>query len=357
VPGSKSDSHADILFGRAMTEQPDHTFCIAPMMEWTDRHCRFFLRQISRHCLLYTEMVTAHAVLHGDRRHLLGFDPVEHPVALQLGGSDPATLAAAARIGEQTGYDEINLNLGCPSDRVQYGRFGACLMTEPATVAACVTAMARSVDVPVTVKTRIGVDDHDSYAELAAFIRMLAGCGCRTVIVHARKAFLQGLSPKENRTVPQLRYERVYRLKSDFPELEIVINGGVKTLAEVRAHLEHVDGVMLGREAYHNPWILAGVDAGFFRDSGAPPAREAVIDRMLPYIDRELNQGNALKHITRHMLGLYQGVPGARAWRRYLSEHAYRAGADSTVLLMAREAVGWKAGGETPASGELQQHG
>jgi tRNA-dihydrouridine synthase A len=334
-----------------MTEHPDHTFCIAPMMEWTDRHCRYFLRQISRHCLLYTEMVTAHAVLHGDRRHLLGFDPVEHPVALQLGGSDPSALAEAARIGEQTGYDEINLNLGCPSDRVQSGRIGACLMAEPETVAACITAMQRTVSVPVTAKTRIGIDERDSYAELAGFIRMLADCGCRTVIVHARKACLQGLSPKENRSVPPLRYERVYRLKSDFPELEIVINGGITTLAEARAHLEHVDGVMLGREAYHNPWVLAGVDRAFF-DAAAPvPTREAVIERMLPYIARELERGSALKHITRHMLGLYQGVPGARAWRRYLSEHAYLAGADSSVLRLASEAVH-----EITATGEQQLH-
>lgn len=357
VSALAADRLAAILSASAMKDYPDHTFCIAPMMEWTDRHCRYFLRQISRHCLLYTEMVTAHAVLHGDRRHLLGFDPVEHPVALQLGGSDPAALAEAARIGEQTGYDEINLNLGCPSDRVQSGRFGACLMAEPETVAACVTAMNRSVEVPVTVKTRIGIDNRDSYAELAAFIRMLADCGTRTVIVHARKACLQGLSPKENRSVPPLRYERVYRLESDFPELEIVINGGIRTLAEARAHLQRVDGVMLGREAYHNPWILADVDAGFFHDRGAPPTREAAIDRMLPYIDRELSRGNALKHITRHMLGLYQGVPGARAWRRYLSEHAYQAGADSHVLRLAREAVRRKAAGETATSGELQQHG
>jgi tRNA-dihydrouridine synthase A len=302
-------------------------------------------------------MVTAHAVLHGDRRYLLGFDPAEHPVALQLGGSDPTTLAEASRIGEQAGYDEINLNLGCPSDRVQSGRFGACLMAEPETVAACVTAMVRAVGVPVTVKTRIGIDDRDSYAELEVFVRMLADCGCRTIIVHARKAWLQGLSPKQNRSIPPLRYDRVYRLKSDHPELEIVINGGITTLAQARAHLEYVDGVMLGRAAYHNPWILAEVDASFFHDEVAPPTREAVIDRMLPYIDRELNRDTALKHITRHMLGLYQGVPGARAWRRYLSEHACRPDADSSVLQLAREAVSRKAAGEPASTGVLQQHG
>lgn len=336
-----------------MKPQPDHTFCIAPMMEWTDRHCRYFLRQISRHALLYTEMVTAHAVLHGDRRHLLGFDPAEHPVALQLGGSEPTDLAEAARVGEQAGYDEINLNLGCPSDRVQSGHFGACLMAEPQTVAACITAMQRAVNIPVTAKTRIGIDDRDSYTELADFIRMLADCGCRTVIVHARKAWLQGLSPKENRTVPPLRYERVYRLKADFPGLVIVINGGIRTLDEASMHLEHVDGVMLGREAYHNPWVLAGVDQAFF-DAAAPvPTREAVIERMLPYIERELERGSALKHISRHILGLYQGVPGARAWRSYLSEHAHLAGADGSVLRLASEAVH-----EITTTGERQlRHG
>jgi len=339
-----------------MRQLPDHTFCIAPMMEWTDRHCRFFLRQISRHCLLYTEMVTAPAVLHGDRRYLLDFDPAEHPVALQLGGSNPSELAEAAQIGEQAGYDEINLNLGCPSDRVQSGRFGACLMAEPETVAACMSAMADAVGVPVTVKTRIGIDDRDSYAELDAFARMLADSGCRTVIVHARKAYLQGLSPKENRTVPPLRYDRVYRLKSDHPGLEIVINGGIRTLEEARCHLQHVDGVMLGREAYHNPWVLAGVDTLFFDAPQRTPAREAVIERMLPYIDRELERGAELKHITRHMLGLYQGVPGARAWRRYLSEHAHRPGADRDVLLRAREAV-HPDGSDRTKGGVLQQYG
>ena len=339
-----------------MKQHPDHTFCIAPMMEWTDRHCRYFLRQISRHCLLYTEMVTAHAVLHGDRRYLLGFDPAEHPVALQLGGSDPSDLAEAARIGEQAGYDEINLNLGCPSDRVQSGRFGACLMAEPETVAGCLTTMVRDVGIPVTAKIRIGIDERDSYAELDAFVRMLADCGCRTIIVHARKAWLHGLSPKENRNIPPLRYERVYRLKADHPELDIVINGGIRTLDESQWHLEHVDGVMLGREAYHNPWMLAGVDPMFYHAPGPSASRDAVIEHMLPYVDRELGRGNALKHITRHMLGLYQGVPGARAWRRYLSKNAYRQGADSGVLRQAREAVSLKAAG-TEIAGELQQHG
>jgi tRNA-dihydrouridine synthase A len=327
------------------------------MMEWTDRHCRYFLRQLSRHCLLYTEMVTAHAVLHGDRDYLLGFDPAEHPVALQLGGSDPATLADAARIGEQAGYDEINLNLGCPSDRVQSGRFGACLMAEPATVAACIGAMVRAVQIPVTAKIRTGIDRRDSYAELAAFVHMLADNGCRTVIVHARSAWLQGLSPKQNRTVPPLRYERVYRLKADFPGLDIVLNGGIDSLSEARTHLAHVDGVMLGRAAYHNPYLLAAVDREFFDHHAAIPGREAIVARMRPYIERELQRGTALKHITRHMLGLYQGVPGARAWRRHLGTHAVRPGADATVVEQAREAVARQSVGKAVTSTGLHKHG
>lgn len=325
------------------------------MLDWTDRHCRYFLRQLSSHCLLYTEMLTAHAILQGDRQRLLAFDAVEHPVALQLGGSDPAALAEAARIGADTGYDEINLNLGCPSDRVQSGRFGACLMAEPETVAACVTAMLNAVCVPVTVKTRIGIDNRDSYAELVQFIDMLADSGCRTIIVHARKACLQGLSPKENRSVPPLRYDRVYRLKSDYPELEIIINGGIKTLAEVHTHLQHIDGVMLGREAYHNPWVLAAIEAGLFGEATPASSRQQVIDRMLPYIDRELMQGTALKHITRHMLGLYQGMPGARAWRRYISEHAHWPDADSRVLTSAIAAMTAAGGNTQPVRGALQQ--
>ena len=322
---------------------------VAPMMEWTDRHCRYFLRLIADDVRLYTEMVTSAALIHGDRDRLLRYHPAERPLALQLGGDDPDELARCARIGARLGYDEIDLNVGCPSDRVQSGRIGACLMAEPETVAACVSAMTDAIGVPVTAKIRIGIDDRDSYAELDAFARMLADSGCRTVIVHARKAYLQGLSPKENRTVPPLHYDRVYRLKTDHPGLEIVSNGGIRTPGEARSHLQYVDGVMLGREAYHNPWVLAGVDSLFFHTPERSPAREAVIERMLPYIDRELNRGTALKHITRHMLGLYQGVPGARAWRRYLSEHACRPDADSSVLQLAREAVSRKAAGE-PAS-------
>jgi tRNA-dihydrouridine synthase A len=309
------------------------------MMEWTDRHCRYFLRQISRHCRLYSEMVTSVALLRGDPERLLAFHPAEHPLALQLGGSDPRELARAARLGEERGYDEINLNLGCPSDRVRSGRFGACLMAEPERVAECVAAMSAAVGVPVTVKTRIGIDDQDSYEALAAFVERLAGAGCRTFIVHARKAILKGLSPKENRSVPPLRYDVVYRLKSDYPELTIVLNGGITRLDAATVHLGRVDGVMLGREAYHNPYVLAAVDARFFADPQPAASRALVVERMLPYIERELIAGTALNAITRHLLGLFQGVPGARAWRRHLSEHTHRAGAGPGVILDALAAV------------------
>jgi tRNA-dihydrouridine synthase A len=310
------------------------------MMEWTDRHCRYFLRQISRHCRLYSEMVTSAALLRGDPERFLVFHPAEHPLALQLGGSDPVELAQAARLGEAYGYDEINLNLGCPSDRVRSGRFGACLMAEPARVAECVAAMTASVAVPVTVKTRIGIDDQDNYEGLAAFVERLAGAGCRTFIVHARKAILKGLSPKENRSVPPLRYDVVYRLKNEFPGLTIVLNGGIRQLDEAAVHLGHVDGVMLGREAYHNPCVLSRVDARFFADPREVPDRALIVERMLSYIERELSAGAELKHITRHMLGLFQGVPGARAWRRHLSEHAHRSGAGTEVILDALAAAG-----------------
>ena len=310
------------------------------MMEWTDRHCRYFLRQISRHCRLYSEMVTSAALLHGDPERLIGFHPAEHPLALQLGGSDPGELASAARLGEALGYDEINLNLGCPSDRVRSGRFGACLMAEPERVTDCVAAMTASVAVPVTVKTRIGIDDQDSNEVLAALVERLAGAGCRTFIVHARKAILKGLSPKENRSIPPLRYDVVYQLKNEFPGLTIVLNGGIRQLDEATVHLGHVDGVMVGREAYHNPFVLSRVDARFFADPRALPDRALIVKRMLPYIERELSAGTELKHISRHMLGLYQGVPGARAWRRHLSEHAHRAGAGPGIILDALAAAG-----------------
>ncbi len=309
-------------------------FSIAPMLDWTDRHCRYFHRLLSRHALLYTEMVTTGAILLG-RGDYLAYDPQEHPLALQLGGSVPEELARCARLAEQRGYDEINLNVGCPSDRVQNGRFGACLMASPALVAECVKAMRDAVGIPVTVKTRIGIDDQDSYAFLCDFIHQVAAAGCDTFIVHARKAWLSGLSPRENREIPPLDYPRVYRLKQDFPGLTIAINGGITRLDEAEAHLQQLDGVMLGREAYQNPYLLAEVDGRLFGDAHPVPSRHQVVEAMLPYIEQELARGNQLSHVTRHMLGLFQGLPGARAWRRHLSEHACRPGADGEVLLAA----------------------
>ena len=309
------------------------------MLDWTDRHCRYLLRLISRHALLYTEMITTGAILKGDRARFLAHDGSEHPVALQLGGSDPAALAECARIGADYGYDEINLNVGCPSDRVQTGRFGACLMAEPALVAGCIDAMRKATTVPVTVKTRIGIDDADSYESLAGFIGTVMSGGCETFIIHARKAYLQGLSPKENRTVPPLKYEYVYRIKQQFPALQIVLNGGISSLDAAGIHLGKVDGVMLGRAAYHDPYLLAGVDRRFFEAAQATPEREDIVRRMLPYIERELQAGTPLKHITRHMLGLFQGMPGARHWRRHLSTYATRAGAGCEVVLDALAAT------------------
>jgi tRNA-dihydrouridine synthase A len=308
-------------------------FAVAPMMDWTDRHCRYFHRLLSPHALLYTEMVTAPAVLHGDRERLLGFDAFEHPVALQLGGSEPADLAAAARIGADLGYDEINLNVGCPSDRVQSGRFGACLMREPALVADCVAAMRAAVSIPVTVKCRLGVDEQDEYADLERFVETVRASGCETFIVHARKAWLEGLSPKENREVPPLNYERVYRLKREFPELNVVVNGGVSSVADVEEHLRHVDGVMLGRTAYHEPYRLAELEHALY---GEPyPERDAVLAAFRPYIEAHLARGDRLQHISRHILGLYQGLPGARAFRRVLSERAHRKDAGYDVIVDA----------------------
>lgn len=310
----------------------DRRLSVAPMMDWTDRHFRFFARLISRRTLLYTEMVTTGALIHGERARLLRFDPFEHPVALQLGGSDPGALARCARLGAEWGYDEIDLNVGCPSDRVQNGRFGACLMAEPALVAECVAAMKAAVAVPVTVKTRIGIDARDSYGELCAFTEKVAAAGCDALIVHARKAWLSGLSPRENRDVPPLRWDRVVALKRDFPRLPIVLNGGVTTLAQAERLLAQLDGVMIGREAYQNPWLLAGADARLF--GAAPAVREPqeVLAAMRPYVRRALAEGVPLASVTRPMLGLFQGRPGAKAWRRVLSEQAHRAGAGLEVL-------------------------
>ena len=304
------------------------------MMDWTDRHCRYFHRLLSPRARLYTEMVTSAALVRGGQLRLLEHSQQEHPVALQLGGSDPQELAQAARLGAEAGYDEINLNVGCPSDRVQSGRFGACLMYEPALVGDCVKAMRDAVAVPVTVKCRIGVDDQDDYAGLQHFTETMLEAGVGVLTVHARKAWLQGLSPKENRDIPPLDYERVYRLKREFPQLVVVINGGITTVAQVRAHLAQLDGVMLGRAAYHDPYLLAQIEHALH---GEPlPTREDVLWRMRPYIEAELARGTALKHISRHLLGLYQGEPGARAFRRTISEGAHLPGAGWDLLERAQ---------------------
>lgn len=310
-------------------------FAVAPMLDWTDRHCRYFYRLMSRHALLYTEMVTTGAILHGNQSRYLQFNPAEHPLALQLGGSNPQELALCAKIAEDYGYDEVNLNVGCPSDRVQNGRFGACLMAEPVLVAECIAAMQHAVSIPVTVKSRIGIDDRDSYEELTHFIATVAAAGCRTFIVHARKAWLSGLSPKQNRDVPPLRYDVVFQLKQDFPQLEIIINGGITCLETSKNLLDQVDGVMLGREIYHNPYLLTEVDSRIFKDDYPAMSRQDVILALIPYIRQQLRQGERLHNITRHILGLFHGVDGARAWRRYLSENANKSGADERVLLRA----------------------
>ncbi len=292
---------------------------VAPMMERTDRHCRFLLRLLAPNTRLYTEMITAIALIRGKREELLRYDASEHPLALQLGGSDPAELATAARYGEDAGFDEINLNVGCPSDRVQAGRFGAALMASPQTVAEGVAAMTNEVDTPVTVKTRLGIDDQDSYEFLHAFVGVVAEAGCQTIIVHARKAWLTGLSPKENREVPPLDYSRVYRLKEDYPQLEIIINGGLASEEQILAQLEHVDGVMLGRHAYKDPYLLAKLDRRLFGDVPMP-SRESILATFLPYVESEMASGTPLKSMTRHLMGLYSAQPGGRLWRRLLGE-------------------------------------
>lgn len=307
-------------------------FSVAPMMDWTDRHCRYFLRLLSRHTRLYTEMVNTGAILRGDAGRHLRFDASEHVVALQLGGSEPEALARSAAIGAQYGYDEINLNCGCPSDRVQEGRFGACLMAEPRRVAEAVAAMRAACAVPVTVKCRIGIDDSEDYVFLRAFVETVAAAGCAVFVVHARKAWLSGLSPKENREIPPLRYEQVYRLKQEFPQLTIAINGGIRSLEDCERHLQHVDGVMLGREAYENPYLLAQVDRRLFGDTRMPPSRTDAALALRPYVEQELAAGTPLGQITRHILGLYKGQPGGRAFRRHLSEHAHRRGAAWPVV-------------------------
>jgi tRNA-dihydrouridine synthase A len=302
------------------------------MMDWTDRHCRVFHRLMSRRARLYTEMLTTGAIIHGDRRRLLGFDPSEHPVALQLGGSDSGALATAAKIGEDFGYDEINLNVGCPSDRVKDGRFGACLMAEPALVADGVAAMKRAVKIPVTVKCRIGIDDQDPEIALDTLARGVVAAGADALIVHARKAWLNGLSPKENRDIPPLNYDRVYRLKAVLPEVPIIINGGIGSVAEAKRHLDHVDGVMLGRAAYQEPWRLLDVDPELFGEAAPYATMKDVFAAMFPYVEDQLAQGARLHSMTRHFVGAFHGVPGARAFRRHLAEKGVRPGAGVEVL-------------------------
>lgn len=315
-----------------------HRVAIAPMMDWTDRHCRVLHRRLTRRALLHTEMITADAIVHGDRERLIGFSPEEHPVALQLGGSDPAKLAEAARIGADFGYDEVNLNVGCPSDRVQSGTFGACLMLKPALVGDCVVAM-KSAGLPVTVKCRLGVDDQDTETALDDLANAVVAAGADAIWVHARKALLSGLSPRENRAVPPLDYDRVRRLKARLPTVFVGINGGIGSLDEAAEHLKFVDGVMLGRAAYHSPGILAGVDGRFYGASGEPPDERAVGEGMLPYISGELAKGTRLSHITRHLLGLFHGAPGARRWRQILTVGAARPGAGLSVVREALAAV------------------
>ncbi|MGR5338084.1 tRNA dihydrouridine(20/20a) synthase DusA [Vibrio gigantis] len=322
--------------------KPDNTskyaanrLSVAPMLDWTDRHCRYFHRLLSQQTLLYTEMVTTGAILHG-KGDFLEYSEQEHPLALQLGGSNPVDLAACAKLAGERGYDEVNLNVGCPSDRVQNGRFGACLMAEPELVADCVSAMKEVTDIPITVKTRIGIDDQDSYEFLTKFISTVSEKGgCEQFTIHARKAWLSGLSPKENREIPPLDYDRAYQIKKDFSDLVIAVNGGITTLEQTKEHLQHLDGVMIGREAYHSPFILAEVDQQIFGLDTPIKKRSQVVEEMYPYIERELSNGASLGHISRHMLGLFQSMPGARQWRRYISENAHKKGAGIEVMQTA----------------------
>ena len=318
-------------------EVPLRRVCVAPMLDWSDRNYRFFMRLISRHSLLYTEMVTTGAILHGDEAHHLAFNDVEHPLALQLGGSEPKALAQCAKIAERYSYDEINLNCGCPSDRVQKGRFGACLMKEPALVTGCLAAMKDAVNIPVTLKHRIGVDEQTSYAKLENFVGTVAASGCDAFIVHARIALLKGLSPKDNRTIPPLNYDVVYRLKQSFPDQEFIINGGITRIDEIETHLNNVDGVMLGREAYHNPYRLADVDRLFYGAPERPNSRLEVLEKLIPFVEQALKHDSKIHHITRHILGLFHGQPGARKFRRLLSERSHQNNPGIEILLEAHK--------------------
>ena len=309
------------------------------MLDWTDRHERYFLRLLSRHALFYTEMITTGALIYGDRQRFLEFNDTEHPLAIQLGGSNPDDMASCAKMAEDYGYDEVNINVGCPSNRVQSGLFGACLMANPELVAECVDRMQAVVNIPVTVKHRIGIDEDDSVEQLFKFVETVAAAGCKTFIVHARKAWLKGLSPKENRDVPPLRYENVYELKRSMPELEIIINGGICDLDTAALQLKYVDGVMMGREAYHNPYIMSRVDQRFYGAEDALISRMEIIEKLFPYIEKEISKGTRLHAISRHILGLFNGQPGARKWRRYISENAPRPDADENVIRQALELV------------------
>ncbi|MCK5810612.1 MAG: tRNA dihydrouridine(20/20a) synthase DusA [Cocleimonas sp.] len=319
---------------------PNHRFCVAPMLDWTDRHERYFLRLMSRYAYLYTEMVTTGALIHGDRDRYLKFNAEEQPVALQLGGSNPKDLAECAKMAQDSGYNEVNLNVGCPSERVQKGAFGACLMAEPHLIAECVDAMRLAVNIPITVKNRIAIDEQDEEQSLRQFIEVVSQAGCDTFIVHARKAWLKGLSPKENRDVPPLNYDLVYQIKREYPQLDIIINGGIKTIEASQDHLQQVDGVMLGREVYHNPYLMMQVDATIYDDVGEIFSRKKILQQYFIYIEQQLGQGAYLKHMSRHLLGLFQGKPGAKAWRRFISENAYKEGAGIEVLEQAMGLVG-----------------
>ena len=319
----------------AAMDRINRKFCIAPMLDWTDRHCRYFLRLISQHSVLYTEMITTGAIIYGDTHYHLQMDTFEHPVALQLGGSDPKDLARACVLASKYDYAEINLNCGCPSDRVQNGMFGAVMMKNAQITADCIAAMQDAVDLPITVKHRIGVDDFDSYEFLCEFVDKVAKTGCGTFLVHARKAWLKGLSPKQNREIPELNYDRVYQLKKDFPHLEIIINGGVTTLDQSLDHLDHIDGVMVGREAYTNPYLLATVDQQIYGSEQPLVSREKIAEAFLDYVDNELAKGTKLQAMTRHILGLFHGMPGARQYRRHISENAYKSDATIDVLTAA----------------------
>ncbi|HIP94660.1 MAG TPA: tRNA dihydrouridine(20/20a) synthase DusA [Leucothrix sp.] len=318
----------------------NHRFCVAPMLDWTDRHERFLLRLMSKHALLYTEMVTTGALIHGDKQRHLQFNAEEHPVALQLGGSDPKDMTLCAKMAEDYGYDEVNINVGCPSDRVQHGAFGACLMAKAELVAENVAAMQKMVDIPVTVKNRIAIDEMPEYETLYNFLHVVSQAGCKTFIIHARKAWLKGLSPKQNRDIPPLNYKLVYQIKQEFPELEIIINGGIQTLKECEQHLKQVDGVMMGREVYHNPFVMGEVDKRLYNDKTARELSESeILNQYMDYMQSQLDQGVFLKHMSRHLLGLFTGKPGAKAWRRYISENAHKPGAGIEVIQRAANSL------------------